>query len=72
MNGRCKQCKYWKPPTGVATGKGQCRYCPPVVLYDSANARFETMWPATRLSDWCGDFACDRDTEDESEESWED
>lgn len=66
----CAKCKYWLCHKGK---DGICRYRPPTVLCSSMRDQFETVWPQTQATEWCGDFAeFDEETDaDHGGEAWD-
>lgn len=54
MNGKCKNCKYWKK---VINNKGKC-YCHPPQLIDRGldSKSWEPTRVQTEKDDWCGEF----------------
>ncbi|WOO41390.1 hypothetical protein [Rubellicoccus peritrichatus] len=51
----CQQCAYWKASNET---QGECRRNAPqsVVFAVDESTRFETHFPVTEASDWCGEF----------------
>jgi hypothetical protein len=52
----CAQCQHWNPEAG---GKGECRaHAPQTIVFKiDDKTQFETVFPVTSESDWCGEFA---------------
>jgi len=52
----CSACAYWNANDGNI---GECRRKAPqsVVFAVDESTRFETRFPETTASDWCGEFA---------------
>ncbi len=52
----CAACTYWN---AESSGKGECRRQPPQAISFKVgeDVRFETKFPVTSASDWCGEFA---------------
>lgn len=55
-NASCSKCAYWK---SVSAQKGECRRNAPqsVVFAVDEDTRFETHFPETGATDWCGEYA---------------
>jgi len=51
----CAACAHWKATTG---SDGECRRQPPqaVSFHVDGDVKFETRFPITAESDWCGEF----------------
>ncbi len=51
----CSKCKYWN---AVESDQGECRVrAPQTIAFNiDEETRFETRFPATAASDWCGEF----------------
>lgn len=51
----CEACAHYKPTTAT---KGECRRHSPqtVVFTVDDKVKFESRFPATKATDWCGDF----------------
>mgnify|MGYP001118786325 CR=1 FL=1 len=51
----CAKCTYWNATT---TEAGECRRQPPQAISFKVDdeTKFETRFPATAGSDWCGEF----------------
>jgi len=52
----CSACAYWKPTDGQ---EGECRVRSPqaIVFKVDDSTKFESRFPETKASDWCGEFA---------------
>ncbi len=52
----CSACKHWNNTQD--TGKGECRRHAPQSLVFTVDSKtsFESRFPVTSGSDWCGDF----------------
>ncbi|WP_269540855.1 hypothetical protein [Cerasicoccus fimbriatus] len=52
----CSACAYWKETT---SGEGECRVRSPqaIVFKVDAGTQFESRFPETKASDWCGEFS---------------
>lgn len=52
----CSTCKHWNKTEDA--GKGECRRHAPqsLVFTIDRKTRFESRFPVTAASDWCGDF----------------
>ncbi|MFP4351906.1 MAG: hypothetical protein ACLFRP_00360 [Puniceicoccaceae bacterium] len=51
----CAACKYWQEKTG---SEGECRVRAPQTISFRVDdeVRFETKFPVTQSTDWCGEF----------------
>ncbi|MEO0794457.1 MAG: hypothetical protein AAFX93_04825 [Verrucomicrobiota bacterium] len=51
----CSACAYWNE---TSSGQGECRVRSPqaIVFNVDAETRFESRFPETKASDWCGEF----------------
>lgn len=51
----CAECAYWKSQTA---DNGECRRQPPQAISFKVDSetKFETRFPETMASDWCGEF----------------
>lgn len=52
----CNACAYWKATDGA---QGECRVRSPqaIVFKVDNETQFESRFPETKASDWCGEFA---------------
>lgn len=52
----CAKCLFWKASAGET---GECRRRAPQALVFKVDdaTKFESHFPATQASDWCGEFA---------------
>lgn len=52
----CGQCLHWKAK--AATNAGECRrHAPQTVAFQvDESVKFESRFPETQASDWCGDY----------------
>lgn len=52
----CEKCLHWNK---VETDQGECRRQPPQAIIFKVNeeVKYETRFPTTQSSDWCGEFA---------------
>jgi len=52
----CGNCTYWNAVEGK---KGECRRQPPQAISFKVDdsVQFQTLFPATEESDWCGEFS---------------
>ncbi|MGH8017002.1 MAG: hypothetical protein ACREIA_01720 [Opitutaceae bacterium] len=55
----CGQCTYWK---NVDSNTGECRrHAPQTIAFTvDQDLKFESRFPRTKASDWCGDFSAAR------------
>ncbi len=53
---KCETCTYWEAKSG---NTGECRrHAPQTIAFTvDDNVKFESKFPATQASDWCGDYA---------------
>lgn len=54
----CKDCKWWSAD-GDEAPQGDCHRMPPVFVVVPYNAKppsVSVSWPATRPTNWCGEF----------------
>jgi hypothetical protein len=51
----CSACKHWN---SKASNEGECRRHSPqaLVFVVDAETKFESRFPVTQASDWCGEF----------------
>lgn len=51
----CSECSHWK---AISEDKGECRRQPPqaITFKVGDEVQFETRFPETSTSDWCGEF----------------
>ena len=50
---KCETCRYWvrsEPEIRL----GMCHLDPPIVVYVTDSSRMRTVWPITKISEWCG------------------
>jgi hypothetical protein len=52
----CSACKHWSNQSSA--DKGECRrYAPQTLVFTIDNeTKFESRFPVTKASDWCGEF----------------
>jgi len=52
----CVKCSHWNP---TESAKGECRRQPPQAISFKVDndVKFETRFPVTNESDWCGEFS---------------
>lgn len=52
----CESCAYWN---STAAAEGECRRQPPQAISFRVDeqTRFETRFPVTQASDWCGEYS---------------
>ena len=52
----CSECKHWNASANAE--KGECRRHAPqsLVFTVDSETKFESRFPVTASSDWCGDF----------------
>ena len=58
----CKNCKFWKRGTNISDGEkviegGLCLRHAPTMLSGSGSGWSDQLWPATKPTDWCGEYA---------------
>ncbi len=55
QTGTCVKCAYWN---SQASDSGECRRQPPQAISFKVDSetKFETRFPQTTGSDWCGEF----------------
>lgn len=57
---KCASCNFWNAKQG--SDQGQCRrHAPQTVVFNvDAGVKFESRFPETQASDWCGDYSPNR------------
>ena len=52
---KCEACVYWKS----TAANGECRrHAPQTIVFNvDSNVKFESRFPVTKATDWCGDFS---------------
>jgi hypothetical protein len=52
----CASCQYWR--NDAQSSQGECRrHAPQMLVFHVADdLKFESRFPATMASDWCGDY----------------
>lgn len=59
MKQKCKNCTWWKEFPMSVYNTGSCRLRPPVVMQTggySSSHDYDTVWPKTESSDFCGEW----------------
>ncbi len=54
---QCESCTYWQQKADASAGECR-RHAPQTIAFTvDESVKFESRFPLTKASDWCGDYA---------------